>query len=135
MVEQPDASKGHGDTVLVTDLYNIVVTYGAAGLGDEFYAGLVGALNVVAEGEEGIASKGYASHAVQPLAALFTCEGLGLLSEEVLPLSVSEHVHIVVGNIYIDGIIPVRPADVRLKGELEYLGGLTQIPVVRLISG
>ena len=53
-MEQAHMRHGHGDVVLVTRLDDIVVTDGAAGLGDILHAALVGALDVVAEGEEGI---------------------------------------------------------------------------------
>ena len=54
MMEQPDACKGHCYAILVADLYHVIVPYGAAGLGDKIYAGLMGPLNVVAEGEESV---------------------------------------------------------------------------------
>ena len=54
MVEQADAGEGHGDAVLVAGLDDVVIPDGAAGLGDELHAGLVGPLDVVAKGEESV---------------------------------------------------------------------------------
>ena len=54
VVEQSDASERHRDAVLVASHDDMVVTYRAASLGNELHATLVGTLDVVAEGEEGI---------------------------------------------------------------------------------
>ena len=95
----------------------------------------MGPLDIVAKGEEGVAAKGHAGHAVQPLAALLPGEGLWALGEEVLPLAVGQNVHIVVGDVHVDGVVPVGAADAGLKGQLKYPGGLAQIPVICLVSG
>ena len=54
MVEQTYASKGHGDAILVARHDNMVVAHRATGLSNELNTALVGTLNIVAEGEEGI---------------------------------------------------------------------------------
>ena len=54
MVEKTDAGECHGDAVLVAGLNHIVVAHRASSLGDVQNATLVGALDVVAKGEEGI---------------------------------------------------------------------------------
>ena len=54
MVEQSHSRERHGDAVLVAGHDDVVVAHAAAGLGNELHATLVGTLNVVAEGEEGI---------------------------------------------------------------------------------
>ena len=54
MMEQSYASECHGDAILVAGLDDIIVANAAAGLCNIFHAALVGALDVVAEGEEGI---------------------------------------------------------------------------------
>ena len=93
MVEQPDARKGHGNAVLVAGLNDMVVPDGAAGLGDKLHARLVGPLDVVPKGEEGVASQSHTGHAGEPLPALFPGEDFRLLGEELLPLAVRQHVH------------------------------------------
>ena len=56
MVEQAHTSKGHSNAVFVAGHNDMVVTHGAASLGDILHTALVGTLNVVAEGEEGVAA-------------------------------------------------------------------------------
>ena len=56
-MEQPDAAEGHRDVVLVAGVDDLLVADGAAGLDDGGHAGTAGALDVVAEGEEGIAAQ------------------------------------------------------------------------------
>ena len=53
-MEQTDACKCHGDAVFVAGFNDMIVTYRASCLGDVFHAALVRALDVIAEGEEGI---------------------------------------------------------------------------------
>ena len=54
MVEQADAGEGHGDAVLVAGHDDMIVADGASSLGDELHATLMGTLDIVAEGEEGV---------------------------------------------------------------------------------
>ena len=59
MVEQTDAGEAHGDAVVVAGFDYVVISDGAARLGDVLDAGLEGALHVVAEGEEGVGADSY----------------------------------------------------------------------------
>ena len=54
MMKQSYASKCHCDAVLVAGHDDMIVAHGAAGLGDELHTALMGALDIVAEGEEGV---------------------------------------------------------------------------------
>ena len=90
VVEQADASEGHGDVVLVTGHDDMVVADGATGLGDVLDPTLVGTLDIVAEGEEGVGAEGYAGVLGNPGALLFQGQHGGLLGEELLPDSSSE---------------------------------------------
>ena len=54
VVEKADSRECHSDIVLIAGLDDIVITYGAACLGDIAYAALMCALDIVTEGEEGI---------------------------------------------------------------------------------
>ena len=56
MVEQSDAGEGHYHMVFVAAVDDSIVTDGAAGLCDVFYAALVSSLDIVGEGEEGVRS-------------------------------------------------------------------------------
>ena len=53
-MEQPYARERHGNAVLVAGFNDIVVAYAAASLSNIFNSALVGTLDVVTEGEEGI---------------------------------------------------------------------------------
>ena len=52
MVEQAHTGERHGDAILVAGLNHIVITDRAAGLCDKLHTALMGALDIVAEGEE-----------------------------------------------------------------------------------
>ena len=54
MVEQTYTSKRHCDTILIASLNNIVVANRTTSLGDELYATLMSALDIVAKGEESV---------------------------------------------------------------------------------
>ena len=58
-MEQAHAREGHSDAVLVAGHDDMVVAHRATSLGNELHAALVGTLNVVAEGEEGVAAAGH----------------------------------------------------------------------------
>ena len=55
-MEQAQTGKGHGDTVLIAGFDNIVITNGTTCLGNILHAAAMSAFNVVAEGEESVAT-------------------------------------------------------------------------------
>ena len=57
VMEKSYACERHGNVVLVARLDDVVVAHRASGLGHILHATLVGTLDVVAEGEEGIAAQ------------------------------------------------------------------------------
>ena len=134
MVEQADAGKRHGDTVLVAGGDDMVVTYRAAGLCDIGYTALVGAFDVVAEGEEGVRAQRYAGQCVQPGTFLFAGQHFRLLGEELLPYAVGQYVVVVVTDVYVDGVVTVGAADFLYPGQVQYLRVLAQVPDVGLVS-
>ena len=73
-MEQADAGEGHYHVVFIAGCDDIVVTDGTARLCDILNAALVSALNVVAEGEEGVGTKGNAGQLIQPCALFFSCK-------------------------------------------------------------
>ena len=58
-MEQSHASKCHSDAVLVAGHDDMIIANRAASLSNVLYATLVGALNVVAKGEESIRAEGH----------------------------------------------------------------------------
>ena len=59
MMEQTQACKTHHHTIFVAGCDHMVITDRSARLCHIVHATLVGTLNIVAEGEEGIGSKGH----------------------------------------------------------------------------
>ena len=54
MVEQTDTGEGHGDAVFIAGHNDMIVADRATSLGDELHTTLMGTLDIIAEGEEGI---------------------------------------------------------------------------------
>ena len=69
-MEEPNASKGHGDAILVAGHDDVVVTHGATCLSDVLHAALMSPFDVVAEGEESVAAQRYARVLSNPLVFL-----------------------------------------------------------------
>ena len=70
MVEQPQAAKGHGNTVFVAGVNDLLVTDGTAGLDNGGHAAALRAFNVVAEGEERVTAQANACYFAQPFLLL-----------------------------------------------------------------
>ena len=71
MVEQSHVGEGHGDVIFVAGFDDIVVADGASCLCDVLHTALVGTLNVVAKGEEGIAAERHICVLCNPVTLLF----------------------------------------------------------------
>ena len=93
MVEQPYACKRHGNAVLVAGHDDMIVADRATSLSNELHATLMGTLDVVAEGEEGIGAEGYLRVLGNPGFLLFHRQHLGLGLEELLPGTVAEYIY------------------------------------------
>ena len=116
MMEQTNTGKGHRDIVFVTGINHIIVTDRTAGLGDILNAGPVSPFDVVAKGEESVGAQSDSAQGFQPFFLFLSGKRLRLHGEKLLPDTVSQHIHVIVGNINVDGIIPVGTADVLLEG-------------------
>ena len=66
-MEQANTSEGHGDAILVARHDNMVVAYAATSLGNILHATLMGTLDIVAKGEEGITTQTYLGVLGNPL--------------------------------------------------------------------
>ena len=89
MMEEADAREGHSNAVFVASHNDVIIADGATRLGDELHTTLMGTLNVVAEGEEGIGAEGYLRVLGNPGFLLFHRQHLGLSLEELLPGTVA----------------------------------------------
>ena len=118
VVEQSHTGEGHCNASLVTLFDNKIVTNGTAGLCDISNTALFGALDVIAEGEEGIRAEGDAVDRVEVGALLLTREGSGLLGEVLLPVAVSANVLFVLVDVTVDNVISVGSAESILKGKV-----------------
>ena len=85
-MEQADVGHRHSHVVFVTGLDDIVVADGTASLGDVGDTAFVGALDVVAEGEEGVRAKGDASLGSQPGLFFLRGEYGWFFGEDPLPV-------------------------------------------------
>ena len=54
MMEETNAREGHRHSVFIAGFYHIIIAHAATSLCHVLHTALVGALNIVAEGEEGI---------------------------------------------------------------------------------
>ena len=135
MVEQAHAGEGHGDAVFVASLDDVVVAHAASGLRHILHAALVRALDVVAEGEEGVRAEGHAGVAGNPFLLFLACERFGAFGEELLPLAVGQHVHIVVADVDVDGVVAVGAADFLHERQRHHFRVLAEPPDVGLVAG
>ena len=117
---------GGGDDLVVPD--------GAAGLGDVLGTGFEGTLHVVAKGEEGVGAHGHAGHLGDPVLFLLLGEHVGLYLEGVLPHALGQHVVVLLGDVQVDGVVPVGAADAVHELEAQHLRVLAQPPDVRLVA-
>ena len=88
MVEQPHPGKGHHHVIIVALADDQIIPDGPAGLSDIPHAAAPGPLDVVREGEEGVAGQGHPLAVFQPCPGLLACQGRGALGEVALPAAV-----------------------------------------------
>ena len=124
MMEQTHAREGHGDAVFVAGLDDVVVANAATGLCNIFHATLVGSLDIVAEGEEGIGTETHFRVLGNPFLFLFAGERFGLRLEELLPGAVAEDVVVIVRDIYVDGVVAVGAAYLVNERQIHHFGML-----------
>ena len=135
MMEQTYSSEGHSNAVFVAGHDDMVVANGAASLSDILHTALVGTLDVVAEGEEGIRAKRYSRVLGNPLFLLLQGEHLRLTGEELLPGTIAQHVVVLIlRDVYIDSVVAVGTTDTLLEGQSHHLRMLAQPPDVGLVA-
>ena len=132
MVEQSHPGEAQHHAVAVAGLDHRVVPDGAAGLGHVGHAAAEGPLDVVGEGEEGVAAQGHAPDRIQIRPLLLPGEGFGPAGEVPLPDPLGADVLFILVDIAVDDVVPVRPAQIRAEGQVQHLRGLPQEPGVRL---
>ena len=91
-------------------------------------------LDVVPKGEERVRPQRHTGELFQPFLLFLSGKGFRLGFKEVLPDAVCQYVHIIVGNVYVNGVVPVCPLDALLKGQGKHLGILPQPPDISFIA-
>ena len=125
MVEQADASEGHGHAILVACADDMVVANAAASLSYILHTALVGAFNVVSEGEECVRSKCNIGVLGNPLFLLFHRKYFGLFCKELLPYSIGQYIVVIFRDINVDGVVAVGTTNFLHPRKVHYLGVLT----------
>ena len=129
MMEQTYTSEGHGYAILIACVNNMVIAYTTSCLGNIFHSALMGTLNVVPKGEEGIAAQCHVGVLCYPLFLLFQGEHIRLTGEEQLPGTVAQYVVVLVlRDVNVDSVVAVGAAYALLKRQTEHLRVLSQPP-------
>ena len=135
MMEEAQAGHRHGNSIFIARFDDIVVADRTAGLGNVVDAAAMSSFDVVAKGEESVAAEGYAVELSNPGFLFFPRKGLRFFRKEILPDTVSQDVFVIVGDVDVDGIVPVRTADVVAEGQVQDFRVLTEPPDIGLITG
>ena len=112
MMEKAKPVKRHDHVILVAGHNDVVVANRSARLGNVLHAAFVGSLDVVAKGEEGVGTERHTGLRSQEFLLFLPGQPLRLLGKEFLPSTIREHIHVILGKININGIVPVRTADI-----------------------
>lgn len=114
----------------------MVVTDGATSLGNELHTTLMGTLDIVTEGEEGVRAESHLGILGNPLFLLSKGEYLRLLREELLPCTVTQYVvMLVLRDIHVDGVVTVSTADALLERQCHHFRMLTEPPDICFVTG
>lgn len=135
MVEKTNAGEGHGNIVFVAGEDHIVIAHRTACLCDIFDATLVGALNIVAKGEECVRTEADIGVLTYPVFFLIHGERLRLAGEELLPYSVPQDIIVLLTDVDINGVVAVGATDIVHPREIEHLLVLAKPPCIGLITG
>ena len=110
-----------GNAVLVAAVNYDVVTFGAARVNYIRNTASSCTLYVVVKREKCVRAERYIVKLCEPSLFFFLCEGCGASVKGVLPNIIADYVLIVVGDVYINGVISVGSADGLYKVESENL--------------
>ena len=120
-MKQAHAGEAHGHAVLIGGGNDVVVPNGPAGLDDVLHAALPRPLHVISEGEEGVGPAGHAGELCDPGFFRLRRQGLGALLKDGLPRPVRQKILPLVGEVDVDGIVPVRTADAVHTLQLQWM--------------
>ena len=118
VVEQTDTGKCHSHSVFIAGSDHVIISHGAARLGNVFHAALISTLDIITEWEKCIGSKDNIYHLIQPCAFFLSRKYFRLLGKGILPCTICKKVHILFADVQIDGIISVCTSDGILKRQI-----------------
>ena len=110
VMEQADAGEGHRHVVFVAGLDHVVIANGSARLRDIFHAALMCTLDIVTEREERVRAQCHVGHLIQPCTLLLLSEYRRFYLKGLLPYAVSQHIHVLVTDVNVNGVIAVCTA-------------------------
>ena len=103
----------------------MIIADGASRLRHILYAASPGPLDIVPEREERVRSQRNTRILRQPGALLLRGKYRRLFGKDGLPRPVCEHIHIVLPDIEVDRIVPVRPLYTLFKWKGQHPGRLS----------
>ena len=91
-------------------------------------------LNIVTEREERVRAQCHTGHLIQPCTLLLLGEYRRFYLKGLLPYAVSQHIHVLVTDVNVNGVITVSTLDAVHKLQVQHLRSLAQEPVVCLLA-
>ena len=122
MQEQPHAGVAHDHAVLVGGVGDVLVAGRAAGLGEGADAAGGGAVQVVAEGDEGVAAENHARAGGEPVGALVGGDGFPAVGQGLVEFGLFAGVQFVEADEVVQGVDFLGPAQTGGKLDGEGLG-------------
>ena len=133
-MEKSHARKAHKHIVFIAGFYYIVISNRSARLRNKAHAALMRSLDIVSEWEEGIASERDSAYTGEVRLLFFSRKWLWFLGEYSFPSAVGEQIFVLISEIDVDCIIPIRSCDIFLKRKVKNALRLAQMPEIRLAS-
>ena len=124
VVEETHMGECHGDAILVAGVDDMVVADATASLCDKLYTAAMGTLDVVAKGEERVRAQCHVGHLIQPCTFLFLGKYRRFNLNGFLPHTVCQHIHVLVTDVNVNGVIAVSTLDAVHKLQVQHLGSL-----------
>ena len=82
------------------------------------------ALDIVTEREESVGSQCHIGHLIQPCTLLLLGEYRRFYLKGLLPYAVCQHIHVLVANVNVNGVVAVRTLDTVHELQVQHLRSL-----------
>ena len=90
-------------------------------------------LDIIGKREKCIGTQSYRLISFQPCPLFFPCKYRRFFLEAFLPFTFAKDIFILLPNIYINSVVPIRPAEGIQEFQAEYLRCLAEIPIIRFL--